>query len=130
MKPTITYTLECLPEDINIKGNCSAIDEETDRETEQWIIRELRAGNEWAWCCAKVTCTIEFNGHTFVGQDVLGCCSYKSKEDFKQSCYEDMKAEAYLSALLDIKQTIKHAEVARHLLTVLEAHDESRAVNG
>jgi len=38
-----TITLDIRPEQEQIRGNCSAIDPVTDRETEEWIERELDA---------------------------------------------------------------------------------------
>lgn len=87
----VEFTLTCEPEDISYKGNCSAIDDETDREQEQWIEDQLDRGNQWAWC--QVTVTARWKG--FKGQSSLGGCSYKSEKDFRQGGYfEDMKAEA------------------------------------
>ena len=91
----ITYDVECLDEDIPIRGNCSAVDEEVDKETENWIQEQIEAGNEWAWCCVRVTASVEFDGKKFVGNDFLGACSYKSKQDFIECGYfEDMKQQA------------------------------------
>ncbi len=88
----VEFTLECQPEDMQIKGNASAIDEDTDNEVEQYIIDELNSGNEWAWCCVKVTAS--YKGRE--GTDYLGGCSYKSEEDFKKDGYwEDMKKQAF-----------------------------------
>lgn len=68
-----------MPEDAPVKGNCSAIDEETDRKNEEHIFSELEAGNMWAWCTVKVRG--KFHG---VGADTyLGGCSYKNEKDFK-----------------------------------------------
>ena len=88
----ITYTLECQPDFEDYRGNCSAIDEETDQAAEEWIREELEAGNEWAWCSVKVTA--RWKG--FKGEDYLGGCSYRSREDFMEpgGYYDDMKAEA------------------------------------
>ncbi len=94
--PTINkvdFTIECLPEDMQIEGNASAIDEDTDNEIAQHIHDELNNGNEWAWCTVKVTAT--YKGHE--GTDYLGGCSYKSENDFKEvgGYYEDMKIAAF-----------------------------------
>lgn len=87
----VVFLVNCEEEHLPIKGNASAIDEETDAANEKWIIDQLNAGNEWAWCCVKVTAT--WRG--FEGADYLGGCSYLSYEDFlKNGAYEDMKAEA------------------------------------
>jgi hypothetical protein len=85
-------TTEALPEDIDFVGNCSVIDEKTDKKTEQRIREQLQNGNGWAWCTIHVSATIgEFSGH-----DYLGGCSYKNGEEFMKEggYYEDMKSEA------------------------------------
>lgn len=100
----VTYTLECLPEDIGVRGNALASgDDGEDRRAEDAIIADLEAGNEWAWCCVKVTA--EWNG--FEGKDYLGGCSYASEDDFKQpgGYYDDMKQQA----LDDLYRTVRSA---------------------
>jgi len=88
----VEFSLECHPEDIPIEGNASAIDEETDAETEGWIRDQLEAGNEWAWCRVRVVA--RWDG--FEGDDWLGGCSYRSEADFRQpgGYFDDMKAIA------------------------------------
>jgi len=89
----IEFTVECLEEDMPIEGNvCATGDLVEDKEQEHWVRRQLREGNEWAWCTVKVSAS--WNGLT--AEDYLGCCSYESAEDFKQpgGYYDDMKAEA------------------------------------
>ncbi len=84
-------TLNCEPEHIPYQGNCSAIDEKTDRRQERWIARQLDNGNQWAWCC--VTVTVYWHG--FEGSDSLCGCSYRSEKDFRAGPYfEDMCSEA------------------------------------
>lgn len=100
----VTYTLECSPEDIPVRGNAMASgDDEADRADEDRIIADLESGNEWAWCCAKVTA--EWNG--FEGKDYLGGCSYASEDDFKRpgGYYDDMKQQA----LDDLYRTVRSA---------------------
>ena len=83
-KHGVSLTLEAEPEDVPIKGNCLVSgDANEDRKCEQWIQRQLRTGNQWAWCCAVVTATdLRTGAHA---NAVLGCCSYKSREDFIDS---------------------------------------------
>lgn len=89
----IKYKIECLPEDIQIEGNASAIDPETDLKNEQWIYSQLESGNEWAWCTVKVTAFID--GIELEGTDYLGGCSYLSQEDFERGGYlADMQNSA------------------------------------
>ena len=100
----VTYTLECFPEEMSYVGNCSAIDDETDRQQEAWIRSELQSGNEWAWCWVKVTARYKgIDG--VVGIDTLGGCSYRSEEDFRQpgDYFDDMKA----AALADLRAQLE-----------------------
>ncbi len=108
----VEFTLECLPEDQTIKGNCSAIDDETDAATEDWIESQLESGNEWAWCCAKVTA--KWNG--FEGTDYLGGCSYKSEADFRSpgGYFDDMKTQS----LEDLNKQV--SEAAQAIATLSE----------
>lgn len=91
----VTYETECLPEDMDIRGNimCSG-DTVQDRADEDAVIRDLESGNEWAWCCVKVTARLG----DYEGYDYLGGCSYASREDFEgpsgSDYHEDMKAAA------------------------------------
>lgn len=93
----IEYTIECLPEDMPIEGNASAIDDETDSKIESEIRAQLEAGNDWAWCCVRV-CAVAYDdeGNQIArGKDYLGGCSYANEEDFKAGgYYEDMQAVA------------------------------------
>ncbi len=92
MENDVEIRVECLPEYMPIKGNASAIDEDTDRETENEIQRQLEDGNVWAWCCVKVSA----HWHGLEGADCLGGCFYKSQADFcaPGGYYDDMKARA------------------------------------
>lgn len=89
----VTFEIEAQEEDMSVKGNASAIDEETDKETEDYINAQLDNGNIWAWCVVKVTA--KYKGHE--GTDYLGGCSYESEKDFVKNSgyYEDMKQTAY-----------------------------------
>jgi len=102
----VTFTIECLEEDLQIEGNAMASgDDAVDQGVYDWIRGELERGNEWAWCCVKVTAA--WGG--FRGEDYLGGCSYRSREDFEQSngyC-ADMKDRA----LDDLNATIGRAAV-------------------
>jgi hypothetical protein len=97
----VTFTLECEPEDLPVRGNAMASgNPDVDRETEQWIFAQLASGNDWAWCCVKVTA--EWNG--FEGVDYLGTCSYRSEEEFRSDAYfADMKTRA----LEDLNETLQ-----------------------
>jgi hypothetical protein len=100
----VEFTIECLPEDLEIEGNASAWDdEEENRAYAAEIRRQLEHGNEWAWCCVKMTA--RWQGYT--GVDYLGGCSYKSEKDFIESndYYEQMKQ----CALDDLNANIEAA---------------------
>jgi hypothetical protein len=89
------FEIECLPEDLPVRGNASFIDEETDRAIEDRIIADLERGNEWAWCTVKVTARL-IGCEWLEGESSLGCCSYASEEDFikNSGCLDDLKREA------------------------------------
>jgi hypothetical protein len=63
-----------------------------DEQDCDWIERELEAGNPWAWCSVRV---VAMAGR-FHGESWLGCCAYRSEDDFcgAGGYYEGMKAEA------------------------------------
>ena len=83
----IEYEIRMEPELMQIEGNASAIDEETDRETVDWIRGQLARGNDWAWCSVQVIATIPDMGVR--GESSwLGGCSYKSERDFKSGDFE------------------------------------------
>lgn len=86
----ITWNLIAKQDDIPVKGNCSAIDPETDEKAEQWINDQLEAGNVWAWASVEVRGS--YKGLT--ASDYLVGCSYRSEDDFKQpgGYYDDMRA--------------------------------------
>ena len=88
----VSFYIECRPEDTPINGNVTAIDPETDRRAEADVRRQLRNGNEWAWCCVRVV--VMWNG--FEGDACLGCCSYESEAQFKEpgGYYDALKTEA------------------------------------
>ena len=87
----VKWEIECLPEDLQIEGYASAIDEETDAKIAHDIRKQLEKGNEWAWCVVKVTG--EWEG--LEKSTYLGGCSYRSERDFvtNSGYFEDMKAD-------------------------------------
>lgn len=89
--PGVEVTLTSEPEEEDYRGNCSAIDDETDRETERWISDQLQRGNDWAWCWVKV----EVAWYGFRAVDTLGMCSYLSEADFRTpgGYFDDMVSE-------------------------------------
>lgn len=85
--PGIKITVTCEPDDIAVRGNASASgDDAHDKQVEDDIIRRKRS-NVWAWCCVRV----EVNYLGLSAYNTVGCCSYKSREDFIENAeYEDM----------------------------------------
>lgn len=73
-----TIIVECLDEDLQIDGNASAIDDATDREIADEIRKQLADGNQWAWCTVRVT----VKWRDYEASDILGACSYESREAF------------------------------------------------
>ena len=107
----VEFSIDCVPEDIPIRGNASAFDEETDAQVEKDIRDQLARGNEWAWCVVRVTA--RWAGYE--GYDYLGGCSYRSVEEFKHpdGYFPDMKARA----LADLNEVV--AAHARNLEPLL-----------
>lgn len=105
----VLFRIEARPEEISVKGNASAIDEETDKETEDMIYAELLAGNIWAWCYVIVTA--EWKG--FEGHDTLGACSYKDEKAFCEpgGYFDDMKNEAL--KMLNAVVFAAHSNISR-----------------
>ncbi len=89
--------LDALPEECVFRGNCSAIDDETDRETEEAIAARLDAGDEWAWCIARVRVTDMLTGE--IAEEFLGGCSYADAHDFRVSGYFDDMVQNCMEAL-------------------------------
>lgn len=110
----VTFTVECLGEDISVRGNAMASgDPEFDREVEAKIIAQLDGGNPWAWCTVRVTAVYK----SFRGTDYLGACSYKSEEDFREAGgYFDDMCQA---ALADLNN-----EIARTALCIPHESDK------
>lgn len=78
--------LDIEPECTRIEGNCSAVDEATDRDTEEYIRSQLNRGNMYAWCWARVRVTYQ----NLQATDSLGCCSYDNEAALRADCYPDM----------------------------------------
>jgi len=111
----VKYSIECLPEDLPVRGNALASgDPMLDRETEDSIIADLERGNEWAWCCVKVTAEID----GFTGSDYLGGCSYENEYAFKQGAYfEDMKRAALADLGRNLHEAVRAGDHAAFLLS-------------
>lgn len=101
-------TIDCLSEDMPVRGNTLASgDPEEDRAQEDEILAQLDAGNEWAWCCVRVTATWE----GFKGVAYLGCCSYSDEASFMVGGYaEDMTNEAFADLAASILNSHERTE--------------------
>jgi len=98
-----TVTVGCLPEDLPIKGNAIATgDSEEDERIEEAIRSELEY-NEWAWCCAQVTVTLDSPcsacGQSLSETEYLGCCSYQDEQDFIEGLYYSDMVQTCLDRL-------------------------------
>lgn len=94
--PTLTYkslTSEDVKYEIVMEPEIEGFRGEfSDEECQDWIQKQLEAGNQWAWC--SVTVRVSWGGFSVVAGP-LGACSYESEEGFKEGgYYEDMKKDA------------------------------------
>ncbi len=104
LKKRAIIELKCLPEDISIEGNVLASgDDEEDRKAEEEVRRQLKDGNEWAWCCAHVRVSFE----SLQADDYLGGCSYLSEEDFRAGGYYEDMVNSCLDEILSQIEKIK-----------------------
>jgi len=89
----IEFSIECL-EEYEHPNNSFALDDETQEEVVNSILKDLNNGNEWAWCSIRVNGSYK---NILKASDYLGCCSYESEEDFIKNSeyYEDMKEVIY-----------------------------------
>jgi hypothetical protein len=103
-------TLETLHEDMPIRDCFDSGDPVLDEKDAVRIEKDYNDGNNWAWCCAKVT--VRWNG--FTGEDYLGGCNYDSEEQFKEAggYYDDMK-ESALAELNNELETTYNTLLAR-----------------
>lgn len=106
LKPEeVSFKVGCLPEDARVRGNAvSSGNAEYDREVEDGIMEDLDRGNVWAWC----TVVVSANWNGYEGKAYLGCCSYKSRDDFiaNSGYYEQMKDEA----LAELQREVEEAD--------------------
>jgi hypothetical protein len=88
-----------------VRGNAmSSGNEDFDRKAEDEILADLDRGNVWAWADAEVVAS--WNG--FSGSVRLGCCSYKSEEDFRQcEYYWQMKTDSLNELNKNIAETFE-----------------------
>ena len=90
-----TFSVTAKQDDMPVRGNASAIDDETDRIVEDGILDRLDRGDVWAWADVTVACRVP--GWQLVGHAYLGGCSYADREDFcaPGGYCDDLKREAY-----------------------------------
>lgn len=114
----VKYDLSCEPEETPVKGNFATGDDAEDRRMEQQILADLRQGNEWAWCHAKVTASVRLDNNERVEVSTyLGCCSYDSEAQFKADpYYSDMCAEALEQLKHELASMATRGELARKAL--------------
>ena len=105
-KDDVVISIDCSADVIPVRGNAMASgDPAVDKEVEDEVIRQLNSGNEWAWCSITVTATWEsLSGKEYSASDHLGCCSYKSKQDFIEAgdYYPDMVNNALTQLNADL----------------------------
>lgn len=93
-KEDVQWSIECLPEDLPVRGNAQASgDSASDKECEDYILRELAFGNCWAWCTIRVTCKWK----AWYGVAYLGGVSVQDEGDFtfgNSDYYEQLQYEA------------------------------------
>lgn len=96
----VYIAVEALEENAPIKGNAIASgDDAHDAEVEAKIQEDLESGNEWAWCCAKVTAGVA-GMPDLECASYLGACSYSGWRDFVEGGYYDCMTEESLQTLL------------------------------
>lgn len=85
----VKFSIDCDPEDPSWLANSFDNDEEIIND----IKKQIRKGNDWAWCTIIVTARFK----DFEGKDYLGGCSYGSEQNFidADDYYQDMKKTAF-----------------------------------
>ena len=98
-KEDVEFRVNAVDDDLPVRGNAQASgNDEDDREVEDGIIDRLEGGDVWAWALVTVTA----HWKEFVGQAVLGGCSYKDEAEFISSGgYYDQMCEEALKSLND-----------------------------
>jgi len=106
-KTKITYEIIAEPEWEPIEGNAIASgDYAYDRKVANKIRGDLESGNVWAWCAVTVRASLP--GCPVIGEDYLGCCSYRDEADFRQpgGYYEDMCAIAKQRLIENLRHSL------------------------
>lgn len=101
----------------HIKGSFTLPNDGEERKVIDWIKERLARGDVWAWALVTVEARGEIDGHTFIGKDHLGGCSYHSEENFKQGGYwRDMKDRAIEAMWEDVQAKNKAGLAAMNAL--------------
>lgn len=99
----VEFEVDLQVDDLSLRGNVQASgDAQQDREAEEWVLRELQRGNEYAWCSA----TVYARWGGYEGFTSLGAISCRSEAEFNDIFLPELKARA-LDDLND--QVAKHA---------------------
>lgn len=106
----VEYTLYCDEEDTRPE-ECF-----TDTELLAWVKGKIERGNNWGWFCAVVKASVEVNGETYEGTAYLGCCSYESEKDFRESEFETLKVEALAELKAELVTAVKRGDIAKAAL--------------
>ncbi len=69
-----------------------------------WVLEQIRQGNEAGWCFVVVTATLELGGRKFVGRDNLGGVSYETEKQLWKDLLPEMKANALLDLLAQMRE--------------------------
>jgi hypothetical protein len=103
IKQNATIEILIHPEDLPVRGNLMASgDDVLDKFFEDAVIEELEH-NPWAWCVVEVkACWKGLKASTF-----LGCCSYRSENDFKVDGYFENMVDEVLKELSENANEIK-----------------------
>lgn len=111
LRQLVRITLEIEPEDRTWVGEFQCDDGSLDKELNEWIRSELKSGNQWAWCSVHLVvdyCEMK-------GEDWLGGCSYKSKEDFVGGdYYQSMITEAVEELAKEIEKLVNRHGLWEH----------------
>lgn len=89
----VEYDLE-----VEWENDISPEDSFSNPEDVAFVRQQIDNDNVWGWCQTHVIAKwVDEDGEEFTGDDYLGGCSYRSREDFMQpgGYYDDMKSEAY-----------------------------------
>lgn len=122
----VEYEITIEPEEMDYHGNCSAIDEETDRENEQWVTDQLNSGNELAWCWVGVRATFG----EYHGDDSLGGISCKNRKDLDALIKEHGMHENALASLKARLKAIADNAVKNAREDERKAHAALKALEG